>query len=194
MKAVFMLALTLSLSGCFWARKVDDGSNPALTKTLKAMPSWYTRPPKSDSSHVYAPATATSQELQLAINKAQAEARAGVAAQLEVKYAGITQRLASESGTGRDATLVSEFQQSYRAVIGQVLLGSAPKEQQVGVEEGVYRVYVLMDLPVGAASRRLLDQLKMQDAVYSQLKATTAFRELNDEVERYEGLKATRRP
>ena len=47
---------------------------------------------------------------------------------------------------------------------------------------------------VGPDGSRLLDQLKMQDAVYSQLKATTAFRDLNDEVERYEGLKATRRP
>ncbi|MBI3567361.1 MAG: LPP20 family lipoprotein [Gemmatimonadetes bacterium] len=194
MRAVTMLALMLSLSGCFWRHKVDDGSNPALTKTLKAMPSWYTRPPKSDSSHVYAPATATSQELQLALNKAQAEARAGIAAQLEVKYAGITNRLASESGVGRDATLVSEFQQSYRAVIGQVLLGSAPKEQQVGVEEGVYRVFVLMELPVGAASRRLLDQLKLQDQVYTQLKGTSAFKELNDEVERYEALKGAHRP
>jgi len=194
MRAVMMLALTLSLSGCFWARKVDDGSNPALTKTLKSMPGWYTRAPKSDSSHIYAPATATSQELQTAINKAQVEGRAGIAAQLEVKYAGITEKLVSEKGIGRDAAIVSEFQQSYRAVIGQVLVGSAPKEQQVGVEEGVYRVFVLMDLPVGAASRRLLDQLKAQDAVYAQLKGTSAFRELNDEVERYDGLKAARKP
>jgi len=50
-----------------------------------------------------------------------------------------------------------------------VLLGSRPREQKFNIEDGVYRAWVLMELPVGEASKALLERLKAQEAIVTRL-------------------------
>ncbi|HYV95936.1 MAG TPA: hypothetical protein VE967_00625 [Gemmatimonadaceae bacterium] len=157
--------------------------------TLKSMPKWYASPPKGDDKWIYSPATATSQDVQIAINKAQAEGRAGLASQLEVKYGALTRRFAEETGTGMGAQLLSEYEQTYKAVVSQVLIGTRAKDQKFSVEAGVYRAWVLMELPVGEASKKLLEQLRQQEQLYTRIQATNAYKELNEEVEKYEAAR-----
>lgn len=171
-----------------------DGSSLASAATLRGMPSWYKQPMAIDGKSMYQAATATSQDLQVAINRAQAEGRLGLATQLEVKYGALTQRFVEESGVSGDAQLLDEFRQTYKAVVSQVLIGSRAKAQQFQIDGGVYRAWVLMELPVGEASRKLLDQIKAQQQMYTRVRATEAFKELNTEVEQFEAAKASRKP
>jgi hypothetical protein len=162
--------------------------------TLRGMPSWYRKPPAGNAEHIFQPATATSQDLQIAINRAQAEARSGLAAQLEVKYASLTRRFAEETGVAASSQLLDEYEQTYKAVVSQVLVGSHAREQQFQVEGGVYRAWVLMDLPIGEANRKLVEQIRAREQLYTRLRATEAFKELNAEVEQLEAARAGRRP
>ena len=166
----------------------------ASAATLRGMPKWFRSPPKNDDRFMYAPATATPQDVQVAINKAQAEGRAGLANQLEVKYSALTRRFVEETGIARDAQLLTEYEQTYKSVVSQVLYGTAAKEQQFQIDGGVYRAWVLMELPVGEASKKLLEQIRAQEQMYTRFRATEAYKDLNSEVEKYDAWKAGKRP
>jgi hypothetical protein len=51
-----------------------------------------------------------------------------------------------------------------------------------------------MQLPVGEANRKLVEQIKASEQLYTRIRATEAFKELNAEVEQLEAAKAGRRP
>ena len=185
------LVLTaLVAAACHHGAAPEAGASRA---TLRAMPKWYSAPPKDDK-YLYAPATATSKDLQIALNKAEAEGRLQLGQQLEVKYSALTRRFAEETGEGTGAQLLQEYEQTYKAVVSQVLVGTKPKDTKFQVEEGVYRAWVLMELPVGAASERLLKQIQQQEQMYARFRASQAFKELNAEVEKYEQWKAGPKP
>jgi len=185
-----LLLAAITMSACHHGAAPEGGASKA---TLRAMPRWFTSPPKDDK-FLFAPATATSLDLQIALNKAEAEGRLQLGQQLEVKYSALTRRFAEETGAGAGAQLLQEYEQTYKAVVSQVLVGTVPKEKKFEVEDGVYRAWVLMQLPVGAASERLLKQIQQQEQMYTRFRASTAFKELNAEVEKYEQWKSGQKP
>ena len=189
-KAVLMLTV---LAGTACSHRVALEGPQASRATLSAMPGWYRKPP-NDDKWLFSPATATSQDVQIAINKAQAEGRAGLASQLEIKYGALTRRFVEETGIARDAQLLTEYEQTYKGVVSEVLVGSRAKEQTFGIDAGVYRAWVLMELPVGEASKKLLEQLRAQEQMYTRFRATEAFKELNAEVDKYDKWKAGQKP
>ncbi|MCC7195107.1 MAG: hypothetical protein IT356_06075 [Gemmatimonadaceae bacterium] len=171
-------------SACGAAR--TGGPAAASRAPLRDMPGWYRSPPKSDGDWVFAPATATSKDLQMAFDRAEMEGRLGIATQLEVKYAALTRRFSEETGLASDAELLKEYEQSYKAVVSQVLVGSRSRERKLVLEGSVYRAWVLMEMPVGEASRQLVERMAQQQAAYARLRATEAYKELTREVEKYE--------
>lgn len=185
--ALSAAAIVLAASACRTAQTPERGASRA---PLKSMPSWYRSPPKSDGDWIFAPATAVSRDLQMAIDRAEMEGRLGLATQLEVKYAALTRRFAEETGLARDAEVLREYEQSYKAVVSQVLIGSRARERKFALEDGVYRAWALMELPVGEANRQLVERLAQQQAAYTRLRATEAYRELNREVEKYEASRS----
>lgn len=187
-RSVLLLA-AVAVAACHHAAP-EGGASKA---TLREMPKWFKSPPTS-KEFMYAPATATSKDLQIALNKAEAEGRMQLGQQLEVKYSALTRRFAEETGEGAGAQLLQQYEQTYKAVVSQVLVGTAPKNKQVDTEDGVYRAWVLMELPVGAASERLLKQIQAQEQMYARFRASQAFKELNTEVEKYEQWKAGQKP
>ncbi|MBI2406691.1 MAG: hypothetical protein HYV19_00120 [Gemmatimonadetes bacterium] len=182
--ALAAAAIALAASACRTTHTPDHGA--ASAAPLKSMPGWYKTPPKSDAEWVFAPATAASRDLQMAMDRAEMEGRLGLATQLEVKYAALTRRFSEETGLAQDAEVLRTYEQSYKAVVSQVLVGSRARERQVGREDGVYRAWVLMVLPLGEANRQLLERLAQQQAAYTRLRATDAYKELTREVEKYE--------
>ena len=192
MKKLILAAGLFALSACASQRpKMDQQASP---ETLRNMPGWYKKPPKSDDRWIIAPATGESRDLQVALNKAELEGRTALASQLEVKLGGLQRRFVEETGLGADATALGEYEQTAKAVISQVLIGSHTREQQFSMGAGTYRAWVLMELPVGEASKALLERLKQQEAIVTRIRAAEAFKELNAEVEKYEKRKDAGRP
>ncbi|MBA4070841.1 MAG: hypothetical protein C0497_03255 [Gemmatimonas sp.] len=188
-----MIVALAGLAAACGGRSATDGTT-ASRATLRGMPGWYKKPPAADKEHLYQPATATSHDVQVAINRAQAEARSGLASQLEVKYGSLTRRFVEETGVAADAQLLDEYEQTYKAVVSQVLVGSHARDQKFQIDGGVYRAWVLMQLPVGEANRKLVEQIKAREQLYTRLRATEAFKELNAEVEQLDAARAGRRP
>jgi hypothetical protein len=67
--------------------------------------------------------------------------------------------------------------------------GTRVKNQDIKVENGIYRSYVLMELPLGAANAALMQQIRNNENMYTRFRATQAFDELETEVEKYEQFK-----
>jgi hypothetical protein len=158
---------------------------------LRNLPSWYAKPPLDDK-YLFGPATAVSRDLQIAINKAQVEGRNLLAQQLEVKYGALNKRFTEEVGRGADSQLLDQYTQVYKAVVSQVLYGSRPRQQSLRTEGDVYRAFVLMELPLGEMAKKLMDQIKAQEQLYTRFRASEAFKDLDAEIERYEAWKRSK--
>ena len=193
MRLSLLLIPLILLPACRRGPNAADLTPPPSRETVRNLPKWYLKPPKDDK-FAFGTATAVSQDLQISIDKAQAEARNVVAQQLEVKYGSLTKRFVEETGRNVDAQLLDEYISTYKATVSQVLYGSRPREQTVRAEGPVYRAFVLVELPLGEASKRLMDQVRANEQMYTRFRATEAFKELDAEIKRYEEWKRTQRP
>ena len=127
--------------------------------------------------------------MQIGINKAKQEARADIAQQLKVRMQGLVKKFDEEVGTGEETTLLSQFTQATKAVINTELIGTKVNEQEIRKEGGLYRIYILMEMPIGAASEALMDKLKKQEEMYTRFRSTQTFNDLDKEIEKYEEYK-----
>lgn len=182
-----LAVLALLAVACHRAPRSTDLAPAASRETIKGLPGWYLKPP-TDKNFLFAPATAVSRDVQVAINKAEAEGRAGLAQQLEVKYGALTKRFVEEVGR-EGSQLLDQYTTAYKAVVSQTLYGTRAKQQALRTEGDVYRATVLMELPVGEASKKLLEQLRQQEQLYTRFRASEVFKELDAEVQRYEAWK-----
>lgn len=187
MRPKLLLLLLVTAAACSRAPRSTDLSPAASRETIRNLPGWYLKPP-TDNNYLYAPATAVSRDVQVAINKAETEGRAALAQQLEVKFGALNKRFVEEVGR-EGSQLLDQYTQAYKAVVSQVLYGSRPKQQQMRTEGDVYRATVLMELPIGEMSKRLLEQLRAQEQLYTRFRASEVFKELDAEVQRYEAWK-----
>lgn len=184
-----LIAVVLSSAvACSRASQTAELTPPASRESLRNLPSWYARPPVDDQ-FLFGAATATSRDMQIAINKAQTEGRNLIAQQLEVKYGALNKRFAEEVGRGTEAQVLDQYTQVYRAVVSQVLYGSRSRQQVLRTESGVYRAFVLMELPLGEMAKKLMEQIRAQEQLYTRFRASEAFRELDAEIEKYEAWK-----
>ncbi|MCK5076467.1 MAG: LPP20 family lipoprotein [Calditrichia bacterium] len=165
------------------------GSKPATeNKTNVDVPSWFISPPQ-DPNFIYATGTGESVNMQIAINKAKQEGSVAVAQQLTVKMKGLVKKFEEEIGTGEETTLLSQFTQATKAVINTELVGSKVNEQEIRKEGKLYTVFVLMEMPIGAASEALMDKLKKKEEMYTRFRSTQTFKELDKEINDYENYK-----
>ena len=154
-------------------------------KAVENIPDWYLNPP-SDPSYLFAAATATSRSMQLAVDKARTQAQAALAQQLEARLGNLTKQFQEETGMGEDSELLQQFSSATKVVTKQTLTGARVDQKQLTPEKGIYRAYVLMSLPIGSANKLLMDKIKANQSLYTRFRATQAFKELNEELEKFE--------
>ncbi|HID09921.1 MAG TPA: hypothetical protein EYP17_01285 [Candidatus Latescibacteria bacterium] len=175
-----LLAVGFLLASCAGGPPKETGESPC--------PEWFSNPPR-DPDFLYATATATSRDVQLAINKAKTEGRAELASQLEVRLQGLRKKFDEEVGLGEDAELLSMYSQVTKEVLSQVLVGTRVAKQYTKREGMVWRACVLMELPIGAANKALVDRIKANERMYTRFRASQSFQELEKEVEKFEEYK-----
>ena len=182
--AVILIAMGL-LAGC--------GSKPAATTiqtatddAIKTLPDWFMNPPTNDETFSYATATAASRDLQLALDKAKATALNTLAQSRETHVSGLQKRFQEEVGTQADAQILDQFSQTIKTVTSTTLNGVSKMESSVKNDNGMFRAYVLWKLDLGASSKRMLEEIKKEEELYTRFRASQAFEDLEKEVEKYE--------
>ena len=183
--AVLALALaTVWSSGCGGPKNTTLTPSPSK-KVIEDIPDWFTDLPEEDD-RLFDAASATSRDLQVAIKKATADARLGLAGQLGTYLANHTKNFQEEVGLQEDSALLTQFSSATKEVVEQTLVGSKAERQEVLPEGNIYRVYVLMSLPLGEANQALMERIKANDELYTRFRATEAFADLERELGRDE--------
>lgn len=164
-------------------------SNKDLTKVSEGeIPEWYLSL-KPDPNYLQSSKTATSQDMQLAIDKAVTDARADISRQLDVKINSLEKQFKEEVGSDANSTLLTQFTQATKTITSQEITGSDVKEKKILKDGAIWRAYVLVQYPIGAANQTLMEQLKRNKEFYTRFQSTKAFEDLDKSVKAYEDAK-----
>lgn len=164
----------------------------ANAQLVQDLPKWFLEPPRNDPNFIVEAATESSPDLQNALDRAVMMGRGRIAQQLEVQLSSLGKRFVEETGSAGGgsaagtAELVDQWSQTTKATVSQSLAASRPREQIVKPEGAGFRAYVLMEMPLGRANQNLLNQIRAQQSLYTRLRATQAFKDLEGEVVKYE--------
>lgn len=184
MQALTVSLIALALCSCGGPKTTNLAPTPT-EQTIKKIPAWYLNPPQEDD-YLFATSTSTSRDMQVAVQKAKVTAQASLAQQLETNLSDLTKNFQNETGLGSDSELITEFSAATKAVTQQTLNGTRVTQQEILPEKDIYRVYLLMSLPIGAANKQLMEKIKGNQALYTQFRATKAFEELDKEIGKLE--------
>jgi len=179
---VFLALLALILVACGSKENVK----PVIEEVSESpCPDWFVSPPE-DPDFLFAAATATSRDLQTAINKARQDARVDIAAQMETYLQGLTKQFKEEIGEGEDSQINAQFTAVSKSVVSTTLNGCKTKNQYTKKEATLWRACILMEYPIGLSNAQFLQQVKNNDLLRQKTAATDAFKELETEVGKFE--------
>jgi citrate lyase gamma subunit len=138
--------------------------------------------PPNDPNYLFATTTATSRDMQLAIEKAKQDARVDISSQIESRVMALIKKFDEEVGRTEDSEILQQFTKVSKTVIDQTLVGCRVRKQEIIKEGELYRAYVLMELPLATAKEALLNQIKEREHLYTRFRASQSFKELEKEV------------
>jgi len=165
-----------------------DLTPDASRKTIGLAPDWFLNVPEVEGFK-YVSSTATSQDMQMAINKASLDAGNRLAGQVESEMSALVKRATEETGLNFDSQIIDQFSQTQEQIISTSLKDWKVKNKDVQEEKSdgqrIYRAYVLIEWDEGAAQKRLLAKIKADEQLYTAMRATELFDEMENKVEAY---------
>ncbi|NQV38024.1 MAG: hypothetical protein HQ509_08485 [Candidatus Marinimicrobia bacterium] len=162
-----------------------DLSPEASRKTISNVPDWFVNTPEKEG-YKYHSATATSQDLQMAIDKAALNAANALTGQMDSEMSALVKRAQEETGLGSNSQVIDQFTQTQEQIISQSLKDYRIAKKELQEEKGnIYRAYVLIEWDADAAQKRLLAQIKADEQLYTAMRATELFDEMEKKVEAY---------
>ena len=187
MKNYYLLTIMtfgLLLIGC-GSKSGPDLSPDASKKTLGNSPDWFLNNPDKEGYKYYA-ATETSQDMQMAIDKAALTAANALAGQMDSEMSALIKRAKEETGLGEDSDIIDRFSSTQEQIISKSLQDYKIKNKDIQMESGnIYRAYVLIEWDAGAANKNLLAQIKADEALYTAMRTTELFDEMEAKTEAY---------
>ena len=182
-----LLTFSLFIIGC-GSKSGPDLSPEASRKTVKNLPDWYMNTPIKDG-YQYSAAEATSQSMQLAVDKVRVAAVSNLSQMIKSEWNGYTKRVQEETGMGSDSKLLDQFSTTQENVISNQLDNVRVKEKEIQVENSagtrIYRAFVLVEFDENAAQAKLLAQIKADQQLYDAIKASELIDEMEQKVEAY---------
>ena len=183
-----LLTFGLLIIGC-GSKGGPDLSPEASRKTIKTAPDWYLNP-LSKEGFIGQASTATSQDMQMATDKARTAAATALAGLIESEWNGLVKRAQEETGLAENSKIIDQFSNTQEQIISNRLqdIRVAKRElQEEKTDDGrrIYRAYVLVEYDEGAAHKRLLAKIKADEQLYNAIRATELFDEMEQKVEAY---------
>ncbi len=157
----------------------------AVDRTVSELPNWYIDTPKGGPNSVFAAGTATSPDLQLAMDKSTMNAKLTLADRINSRLSSKLKQFITESGQGENTDVLTEAERVTSNLVTEVnVSGYSREDAKVMAQGNRYRVYILLKYPLGEANRLLINRVKKNRLLESKLRASKAFKELEDEINR----------
>jgi hypothetical protein len=169
-----MIAFTFLLIGCG-----GSGGMQAVNG-----PSWYTGVEGEDPGFLYGKANAKSSDMQLAIDKATADARSQVAQAVKVRVDDDTKTMKQEAGQQDSMDVTKFFSEASELIASETLSGSTVDKQETFKDGGIYSSFVRVKYNKSGVDASLVQKVKDDQEMYARFRAQQAFKDLQDSVDK----------
>ena len=186
-KLLLFISFTFFIYNC--GSKNADLTPEASKSIIKGAPKWYLNTPSKDG-YIIVPSSATSQDMQLAVNKATLDAANTLASMIRSEMNALVKRVREEVGQDDDSDLLDTFSQVQEQVVATTLENYKLSKKEILREKNstgknIFRAYVLIEWDEGAAQEKLLQQIKNDQALFDMIRATDLYEEMEQKVEKY---------
>ena len=182
-------ALALVLSACAKEPKPMVETPEVIYKTAKVnaavtvVPDWYKEMPEKEGS-IFTVGAAVAPDLQFAVDIATMNAKVVLADRINGKLKSLTKSWMAKIGqTDVDASVMTEIEKVTKNVIANVdVSGYNPTKVDVFPSGTQYRAFVLLEYSDKEAAKIIFNRMRKDRLVYSRLRSTEAWKELEAEV------------
>ena len=151
-------------------------------QSLKETPKWFKKLPKKKKV-LYAKGTAVSGDMQLSIDKAKIAAKRSLAEKLESTISSKTKQFAKETGIDEMTEVYTELEQvTINSVKEASIVGFNEYKSKTVLIGSKYRTFYVLEFPIDKANKILLSQIKNNALVEQSIKASEAYKELEEEI------------
>lgn len=185
---VSAVALTLGACGANQPKSLVDTpeiryKTEKVTAAVSMIPKWYKKMPEEKGA-IFTVGSATAPDLQLAVDIATLNGKVVLADRINGKLKALTKSWIAKFGQSDvDSRVMTEIEKVAKNVIANVdVAGYNPVETEVYAAGTQYRAFVLLKYTDKEASKIIMNRLRKDRMVYSRLRSTEAWKELEDEV------------
>ena len=199
-KSLLMIgASAIVLAGC---GTMQDGADQAkyeykrdrIVEQGKAIPDWFKDPPR-DESNIYAVGTSITPDLQFAIDAANLNAKYMLADRINSRLRSQFKQFRAKVGTGDlDAEVMTELEKAVKNITTNTDVSGYSQAKLDFIPHGSqYRVFVLLEYSDSEARKILTNRIRKDEMLFNKLRATKAWKELDNEADKAEEEDAARR-
>ena len=183
------VAIAIGLGAC-QTNKESITANPQIvyqtntvSKQIEQIPSWYLKIPSADDT-IYSSGSARAPDLQLAVDIAIMNAKTTLADRINGKLDSMTKSFVAKIGSDDlDTSVLNEIEKTSKNVIASVDVAGYIIDKSDITQEGTqYRAYVLLAYNSEEATKVLMNRMKRDRMIYSRIRSTEAWKELEEEV------------
>ena len=186
---VIICAVFVLLGGCANKQPIEVSSVTyeiqKVETAVSQIPKWYLEIPK-DKENVYSTGTATAPDLQLAVDIATMNAKTTLADRINGRLDAMIKTFIAKVGQDDlDSEVLTEVEKVSKNLIAEVdVAGYVPTIVKVYPSGTQFRAFVLLTYSEKEARKVIVNRMRKNRLAYSKLKATDAWKELEDEVEK----------
>ena len=186
---VIICAVFVLLGGCANKQPIEVSSVAyeiqKVETAVSQIPKWYLEIPK-DKENVYSTGTATAPDLQLAVDIATMNAKTSLADRINGRLDAMIKTFIAKVGQDDlDSEVFTEVEKVSKNLIAEVdVAGYVPTNVEVYPSGTQFRAFVLLTYSEKEARKVIVNRMRKNRLAYSKLKATDAWKELEDEVEK----------
>ena len=158
-----------------------------VERAVSIVPDWYKKMPEKKGS-IFTVGTATAPDLQLAVDIATLNGKVVLADRINGKLKAMTKSWIAKFGQSDvDARVMTEIEKVAKNVIANVdVAGYNPVETEVSTAGTQYRAFVLLEYSDKEAQKIIFNRLRKDRLVYSRIRSTKAWEELEEQVNKVE--------